>query len=427
MKIWLALLFAMVGFLTHAQNIGPIYMIKAARLLDVASGQIRPNQSILVQGKFIMSVGSDLPHNSGAQAIDLGDVTLLPGLIDCHTHLTIDFDPGWENRAAKELPANWALRGARNARRTLLAGFTTVRDLGGHGFADVALADAIAQGWVEGPRVFPAGHPISISGGHGDVTGFAPGVLEQTPESGVADGPEQVLKAVRYQIKHGAKVIKIMATAGVLSFEGQVGAQQYSEEEMRVIVQEAHRHGIKVAAHAHGTEGIRAALRAGVDSIEHGTLIDAEGIALMKERGAWLCPTLYVHEYLVAHSQLPPPIQAKFNQIDAMRKDFERKVIPSGVKIAFGTDAGVYPHGQNAGEFAQLVSFGLTPLQAIQTATIGASELLDQRQRLGTIDKGKFADLIAVRGNPLQDVNVLTNVVFVMKEGVIYKGGAQNR
>src|SRR5881394_3737723 len=266
-----------------ASNTRPV-LIKAARLLHVASGQIAANQSVLVQNKTIAAIGPSLTAPDGATIIDLGNVTLLPGLIDCHTHLTLDFEPGWENRPAKEIPALWSLRGARNAKRTLLAGFTTVRDLGGHGFADVALAEAIAQGWVDGPRMFPAAHPLSISGGHGDITGFAPGVLEQTPESGVADGPEEVLKAVRYQIKHGAKVIKIMATAGVLSFEGSVGAQQYSEEEMRVIVQEAHRHGIKVAAHAHGIEGIKAAIRAGVDSIEHGTFLDAEAIALMKER-----------------------------------------------------------------------------------------------------------------------------------------------
>jgi imidazolonepropionase-like amidohydrolase len=425
MKSWLTLLLAVLPLLSSAQPVSTnLVVIKAARLLDVTTGQIRGNVAVVIQGKFIAAVSDQSAESPRGQVIDLGDVTLLPGLIDCHTHLTLDFEPGWENRAAKEIPALWSLRGARNARRTLLAGFTTVRDLGGHGFADIALADAISQGWVEGPRMFPAGHPISISGGHGDLTGFAPGVLEQTPESGVADGSDEVLKAVRYQIKHGAKVIKIMATAGVLSFEGQVGAQQYSEDEMRAIVQEAHRHGLKVAAHAHGTEGIKAALRAGVDSIEHGPLLDAEGIALMKERGTWLCPTLYVHEYLAAHSQLPPPIQAKFDQINAQRKQFEQRAITSGVKIAFGTDAGVYPHGQNAGEFGQLVTFGLTPVQAIQSATIRAAELLDQQQHIGTIEKGKFADLIAVRGNPVENVNLLTNVAFVMKEGFIYKSPA---
>jgi imidazolonepropionase-like amidohydrolase len=307
----------------------------------------------------------------------------------------------------------------RNARRTLMAGFTTVRDVGAPGFADVSLMRAIDQGFVDGPHIVPAGHAIGITGGHCDVTGYAPGVDELGPENGVADGADQVLKAVRYQIKHGAKVIKICATAGVLSVEGPVGAQQLSEEEMRAAVEEAARHGLKVAAHAHGTEGIIAAVRAGVASIEHGSILNDEAVRLMKERGTFLVPTAYLLDG-VDMNVLPPPIRAKAASVIPLAKESNRLAIRSGVRIAFGTDAAVYPHGETAKELATLVERGMAAADAIRTATINAAELLGVKDR-GRIAAGLLADIIAVPGDPLADVRVFQDVRFVMKDGKVHK------
>ena len=348
-------------------------------------------------------------------------MTLLPGLMDMHTHLCYDLEGDWVNRAVREGAADAALRGSRNAMITLLAGFTTVRDVGAGGFADISLMRAIDNGIVAGPRMFPAGHSLGITGGHCDATGYAPGILEQGPEQGIADGVAEVLRATRYQIKHGAKVIKICATAGVLSFEGSVGAQQYSEEEMRVIVEEAARHGLKVAAHAHGTEGIIAAIRAGVASIEHGSMLDGEAISLMKARGTYLVPTSYLVD-AINLDNLPPPIRAKAEYILPLARKSLSRAIQSGVKIAFGTDAAVYPHGDNAREFAVYVKQGMSPIEAIRSATIHAADLLGVDDR-GVIAEGKLADIIGVAGNPLEDVTVLENVRFVMKGGKVYKGG----
>src|SRR5688572_21823056 len=267
--------------------------LHAARMLDVESGRVLADATVLIQGERIVAVNpAQLP--AGVEVIELGERTLLPGLIDCHTHLNSDLEGEWVRREVLETAAHAALRGAKNARLTLLAGFTTVRDVGAGGFADIALMEAIDAGWVLGPRMFPAGHAIGITGGHADTTGYVPGVLERGPETGIADGVDEVVAAVRYQIKHGAKVIKTCATAGVLSFEGPVGAQQYSEEELVALVTEAHRHGLRVAAHAHGNAGIKAAIRAGVDSIEHGSELDDEALALMKEHGTYLVPTDYL-------------------------------------------------------------------------------------------------------------------------------------
>ncbi len=394
-------------------------MLHAARLLDVVRGQLVSPALVVVRDDRIERVGGETP--AGARVVDLGDVTLLPGLIDAHVHLTGDLEGEWVTRPVRETAADEALRGARNARATLLAGFTTVRNVGAGGFADVALMRAIDAGLVDGPRIVPAGHAIGITGGHCDATGWAPGVLERGPESGIADGPDQVLRAVRYQIKHGARVIKVCATAGVLSFDATLGAQQLSEEELRAAVEEAARHGLKVAAHAHGTEGIKAAVRAGVASIEHGSLLDDEAIALMKRNGTYLVPTAHLLD-VIPLDRLPPPLRAKAEQAIPLARASHRRAIQAGVKIAFGTDAAVYPHGDNAKEFAVYVGYGMRPLDAIRTATVNAADLLGVGDR-GTIAPGKLADLVAAPGNPLQDVRALERVSFVMKGGKIYRGG----
>ena len=397
-------------------------VVHAARMLDVARGEIIAPAVVVVANGRIVSIGSGgVP--AGASTIDLGDLTLLPGLIDAHTHLTYDISGDWVTRSVRELPADAALRGARNARKTLLAGFTTVRDVGSVGFADVSLMKAIDAGFVMGPRMIPSAHAIGITGGHCDDTGWAPGVNELDYRHGVADGVDEVVKAVRYQIKHGAKVIKVCATAGVLSFDATLGAQQLSEAELQAIVQEANRHGLKVAAHAHGTEGIKAAVRAGVASIEHGSMIDDEAADLMKRRGTYLVPTAYLLSTF-KYESLPPPIAAKAKEVVPLAQASHRRAIRAGVKIAFGTDAAVYPHGDNAREFAVYVGYGMRPADAIRTATVNAADLLGVSDR-GVIAAGKLADLIAVRGNPLEDVRVLEQVPWVMKGGEVVKGAGK--
>ena len=391
-------------------------VLRAARMLDVVSGRMVSPAAVTVQDGRIVAVGGAAP--SGARTVDLGDVTLLPGLIDLHTHLTGDLStPDWVAEPVRGTPASWALRGAQNARITLRAGFTTVRDLGAGGFSDVALMRAIDDGFLPGPRIVPSGHAVGITGGHCDDTGWAPGVSERGPEGGVADGPESVTHAVRYQIKHGAKVIKLCATAGVLSFEGSVGAQQMDDEEMRAAVREAARHGMSVTAHAHGSEGILAAVRAGVASIEHGSILTPQVLSAMKDRGTWLIPTLYLRE-AIRRDLLPPPIRAKMDQVTPLMDQSFRLALRSGVKIAFGTDASVYPHGQNAREFAVRVKLGQQPIEAIRGATLYAAQVLRSDDR-GAIVRGKLADLIAVQGDPLRDIGALERVTFVMKGGAV--------
>jgi len=392
--------------------------IQAARMLDVENGKILENVTVLLSGDRIEAVNPrSLPK--GVEVLDLGDHTLLPGLMDLHTHLLFTLEGDWVNRSVKETAADAALRGVRNARITLMAGFTTVRDVGATGFADVSLMHAIERGDIEGPRMFPAGHSVGITGGHCDTTGYRPGFAQRGPESGIADGVVEVTKAVRFQIKHGAKVIKTCATAGVLSFEGPVGAQQYSNDELEAIVQEAGRHGLKVAAHAHGAEGILAAVKAGVASIEHGSTLTDEILDEMKKRGIYLVPTTYLADAIDLEA-LHPHLRAKAESIHPLAKESLKKAIKAGVNIAFGTDSAVYPHGLNAREFASLVDRGMSPLDAIRTATTHAADLLGVDDR-GTIETGRLADLIAVAGNPLEDIRTLEDVRFVMKGGLVVK------
>jgi imidazolonepropionase-like amidohydrolase len=390
-------------------------VVRAERMLNVASGRIVADAVVVVEGDRIARVGGGVPQ--GAEVIDLGDVTLVPGLTDLHTHLTGDLEGDWTNRGVRETDADAALRGARNARRTLMAGFTSARDMSGH--AGVALMRGIDQGFVEGPRIFPGVNPLGITGGHCDVTGYAPGVVETDYRDGVGDGPEGVLRALRYQVKHGAKFIKICATAGVLSFEGPVGAQQFSLEEMQTIVEEADRHGMHVAAHAHGTEGINDAIRAGVTSIEHGSMLSDESIRLMLEHGTFLVPTTYLVD-AIDLDNLPPPIRAKAEYVLPLARESLRRAIRGGVNIAFGTDAAVYPHGDNAKEFGVMVDLAMSPIDALRAATTTAAGILGYDDR-GQIAEGFLADIIAVEGNPLENIRVMEEVQFVMKGGTVYK------
>jgi imidazolonepropionase-like amidohydrolase len=409
--VLVSLLFPFGSF--AAQEPAPV-AIRAARMLDVASGRILSNAVVVVQGDRIVSVNpAAVP--AGARVLDLGDVTLMPGFIDMHTHLSSEISAASFTDAVRLTDADFAFRAVGHAGKTLRAGFTTVRDFGGD--VTVALGRAVSRGSVVGPRVVPSRNSLGVTGGHCDVTGFAPGVLELGPEDGVADGPWEVVQAVRYQIKHGAQVIKTCATAGVLSLEGPVGAQQYSYEELKAMVDEAARHGVRVAAHAHGTEGIKAAVRAGVASIEHGSQLDDEAIALMKERGTWLVPTSYLVDRINL-AVLPPLVRQKAETILPIARQSLRKAIAGGVKIAFGTDAGVYPHGENAKEFAVYVKLGMTTADAIRSATLHAAELLGMSDR-GVIAAGKLADLVAVPGDPLRDITATERVSWVMLGGKV--------
>lgn len=393
-------------------------VIRAARWLDVDSGRMQSPAVFAINGDRIASINaSQIP--SGSVPIDLGDVTLLPGLMDMHIHLMDEPDGDWIRQRAYETQATWAFRAAGNARLTLLNGFTTVRDLGSSGFVDVALMHATDDGRIDGPRVFPVGHYITSTGGHCDLTGFAPGVLERGPEAGVADGPDEIQKAVRYQIKHGAKWIKMCATGGILSYDATVGAQQYSEAELRVGVEEAKRHGLHVAMHAHGTEGILAAIRAGAASIEHGTMLNADAIRLMKERGTWLVPQAHFEDEGEDRPSMEPAMRQKAEMLAPIARNSIEMAIKAGVKIAFSTD-GPLPGNDPGREFVSLVKRGMTPVQAIQSATIRAAELLGVEDR-GRLAPGLLADIVAVRGDPTERIEAMKEVLFVMKGGRIYK------
>jgi imidazolonepropionase-like amidohydrolase len=401
-----------------------VVVIKAGHLLDVTGGQMLEKQLVVIEGDKIKSVGPEgaSPVPAGAKIIDLGQAWVLPGLIDCHTHITMQMEDYYAD-AFRKSPIDYAVEAHVLARKTLEAGFTTCRDVGASEFIDVALKRAIDSGRVVGPRLFVAGHILSVTGGHGDLSGFSP-YLRFDNFNGVVDGVDEIRKKIRWQIKNGADLTKFCATAGVLSEEESVGAPQFSFEEMQAIVQESARWGRKVAAHAHGAEGIKLAVKAGVTSIEHGSLIDDEGITLMREHGTWLVPTVYVGYFVEEHGKemkLPDKLIEKAHRINIQKRECLSKAIKAGVKIAYGTDAAVFPHGDNAADFRYLVECGMTPLEAIRCATIHAADLLGQMGKIGEVSPERFADVIAVSGDPLKDVRVLEHVSFVMKGGAIYK------
>jgi imidazolonepropionase-like amidohydrolase len=400
--------------------------IKAGKLIDTDAGTVLTGQVILIRDGRVAAVGKSLAIPAEARVIDLSSMTVLPGLIDCHAHLTdsaSEVDPLDE---LKTTAAQKAFGSIPNARKTLEAGFTTVRDVGTYrALVDLALRDAINRGDVEGPRMYAAGAYITITGGAGALTGFAPDItLPWDLKFGQANGPWQVRERVRELANRGVDLIKVLATGAVLTHGSQPGAEEFTPEELNAAVDEARNFGLRVAAHAHGAEGITNAVRAGVASIEHGTFLDAEGIALMKQHGTYLVADIYNGDYIASEGKrlgMPEEFLKKNAETtDTQRRNF-RKAVEAGVKIAFGTDAAVYPHGWNARQFPYMVKYGLTPMQAIQSATTWAADLLGHSDELGSIKPGKRADVIAVAGDPLQDISILEHVRFVMKDGKVYK------
>ncbi len=420
------------GLVLPQPPVGKGYVVlKAARLIDGTGRAPIKNAVVIIKDDKIEAVGEadKTPLPTGAKVIDLGDATLLPGFIDAHTHVVgrVLGDPEQGNAAVRDYNSFGAILGVKNVERTLLAGFTTIRNVGAGDFDDFALRKAINEGWISGPRMQAAGHSLGITGGHCDENGYKPGLFDGDVKTGIADGPEQVRAAVRYQVKYGADVIKTCATGGVLSEGDAVGATQYTYEELKAMVDEASKLERKVAAHAHGAEGIKIATRAGVASIEHGSFLDEEGAKMMTERGTFLVPTLMAGEGVerLAKADFLKGLRKEkaLAAATAMRNGI-RLAVKHKVLIALGTDAGVIPHGTNGHEFTLLVEWGgLSPMDAIVAGTLNGAKLLGWDKRIGSLETGKWADIVAVTGDPLTDVRRLETTSFVMKNGVIYKGG----
>ena len=417
-KIWMSTAL-FVSSSVYAQT----YVLNADSAIDVVSGKLISPATVVVEDNKIISVGKSnrKAYPKDAEMIDLSGHTLLPGLFDMHVHLTSDAHVHGYKRLQRTAPRA-AITGVRNAKRTLDAGFTSVRNLGAAGYADIALRDAIIDGDVSGPRVNAAGPSLGITGGHCDNNLLTH--EHKVFSEGVADGPWAVRQKVRENIKYGANLIKFCATGGVLSKGTKVGAQQYSQEEMTAIVTEAHLRGLTVAAHAHGTDGIKSAIKAGVNSVEHVSFVDDEAIQLAKDKGTYFSMDIYDTEYILGEGEkagILPESLDKERKVGATQRASFTKAVKAGVNMVFGSDAGVYPHGDNGKQFSRMVKFGMTELQALQAATINSATLLKQNTQLGSLEVGKLADIIAVKGNPLKDISVMENVIFVMKDGKVEK------
>src|SRR5436190_137635 len=411
--------------------------LKAARLFDGKSKALATNGVVIVQGDKIVDVGSNLPIPQGAQVIDLGDATLSPGFMDAHTHLTADFSGNYNQRRLQEVDLNvseQAIIATTHARATVEAGFTTVRDLGSRfvgskEFVDVALRNAINHGVIPGPRMLVATYGIGATGGHFDPTaGFRDMLFGREPDysEGIADGPDAIRHAVRFEIKNGADVIKAAVSGGVLSLTDEVDTPQFTPPEIAALVDETHRLRKKVAVHCHGDQAARDAIEAGVDSIEHGSFLKPETLQLMKTKGTWLVPTLMATEWVMGKiTSYPPALQEKGKAAGAARTEMFRNAVKLGVKIALGTDAGVYPHGQNAKEFKLMVDLGMTPIDALRAGTSSDADLLGISAKVGTLEKGKLADIVAMPGDPTADITATERVSFVMKEGKIVKNSSK--
>lgn len=403
-------------------------VLKAARLFDAKSGKLVTPGMVVVSAGKISAVGPSASVPAGAEVIDLGDATLLPGFMDAHTHLSYEASDDWRQDMLDPLQhtvAERTLEAVPRARTTLMAGFTTVREVGAEDFIDLGLRNAIARGNIVGPRIFASTSQLGTTGGHCDGgDSFARGVLAQQKTPGVADGPDALRAKVRENLKYGADLIKVCATGGVLSMDDDVGAPQITQAEIDAIVDEAHASHHRVAVHAHGAEGAKRAIRAGVDSIEHGSFLDDEALELMKRKGTFYVPTAMAIRgvrRLFEKGALPPSVVPKYKAAEASASQVLRKAVAKGLRIALGTDAGVYPHGQNAGEFSLLVEGGLSPADALRAGTSVDAELIGVADKLGTLEAGKLADVVAVPGDPLQDIHRTEQVFFVMKEGVIYR------
>jgi imidazolonepropionase-like amidohydrolase len=420
-RLTVVLLSVIVGDLLAQTGPPPaVLVVRAARLIDGRGGAPLAPAVVIVRGERIDAVGANLPTPAGARVIDLGASTIVPGLIDLHTHLT-STGVHWEDELVKTTPGQAALHGARNARDTLLAGFTTCRDMGPTWpYTDIDLRNAIDGGVVPGPRLMAAGNYVSATGGAGDARQFS--IYVDVPlVQNLADGPDAIRHVVRTNLKNGADFIKILATGAVLSKGTPPGAQQYTEEEIRVAVDEARRWGRHVAAHAHGTDGIKAAIKAGVHTIDHGSMLDDEAIALLKSKGAFYVPTLYTSDAIAVDPTVPAAEKERSREIAAIKDRSFQLALKAGLPIGFGTDSGVIPHGANAKELTSRVRLGESPMTAIVSATRVSATIMGWSDRVGTIEAGKYADLVAVPGDPLADIALLERVSWVMKGGVVYR------